>query len=752
MPKERTPPAPGSPKGAAPEPGLGRRRLVGAALGALGASAALAAARRAEAGALAESACVKRVIYDPTPGNPHPADHDDLEHAGSLTGGVLGPPADGQGAMVLGHAEPGDGGDGLFYYDASYRPPAFEVPGATVVRSLLGGSGVWRRVFDGSISVKCFGARGDGQHDDTAAIQSAIDWLGFASPHAQSIVDPPAAGEILFPNGVYRVSSPIKTYSGIALRGFGPRSVIEGAPSFAGRALVVLHAKLSPQKLVYFVAGSIDDLAFKGAGLTAVTHDGEHHTAVLNSRFTRLYLGTRRGLALGDQGFAYLQACEVDTIYAFGSDVESVLDIDGNCNVLRNIDVEPQGSDPSSETPYLRVTRTPPPGAASDEAAGNLLENVVVENVLSKKKPALVLERTRGTMLHGFHYEALPEATHPHALQIKDSDGVRISGDFQVQSSAVLVLRSLDVRIEQLRQIGLFIDPDLGPGKARSSVVVGTLESTAGANAFPIGRAPGDRWTVEETLNRALAAHPEAAPGHSFRSRQRYLTAQNLLVNPSFEAGRFAWTFSRPPLSEAYAQSEVGAGLMAVFDAAPGTVLSQEVAVPWSWRNQTLTFSALVGLRAPGGAVLPYLSGAGTAPTATMNAVSAVGWSILSQTFTLGGDLPEGGTVLEVGVRVLRDPGYPKDEAVVIKAAADECWLAFGTEGIVSPGKFGSLELHGSTHAAEAACPTTGTWKVGDIVWNQAPSVEGTPPRVVLGWIFTKQGWAALHVPVGVGG
>jgi hypothetical protein len=59
-------------------------------------------------------------------------------------------------------------------------------------------NGVWERVFDGSIpNVKMWGAYGDGSHDDTSAIQHAMD----------GVRDWSGAGEILFPAGTYMVSN-----------------------------------------------------------------------------------------------------------------------------------------------------------------------------------------------------------------------------------------------------------------------------------------------------------------------------------------------------------------------------------------------------------------------------------------------------------------------------------------------------------------------------------------------------------------
>jgi hypothetical protein len=81
------------------------------------------------------------------------------------------PATDGAIVAAAGYHTPGDGGGGLFVWQASSE----DKPDRGLLFGNAEQAGRWRRVHDGPINVRMFGARGDGRSDDTAAIQAAID-------------------------------------------------------------------------------------------------------------------------------------------------------------------------------------------------------------------------------------------------------------------------------------------------------------------------------------------------------------------------------------------------------------------------------------------------------------------------------------------------------------------------------------------------------------------------------------------------
>lgn len=103
-------------------------------------------------------------------------------------------------------------GSGIF---AALAAPS----GSSLVGFLQAGTGAVATIVQAklreTVSVKDFGAMGDGVTDDTAAIQAAIDFVYAAG-----------GGTVLVPTGVYLINAPLSIISAVSLIGKGQRSSI----------------------------------------------------------------------------------------------------------------------------------------------------------------------------------------------------------------------------------------------------------------------------------------------------------------------------------------------------------------------------------------------------------------------------------------------------------------------------------------------------------------------------------------------
>lgn len=126
------------------------------------------------------------------------------------------------------------------------------VSSATLINFLQAGTGAVSRTvaskFQDWISVKDFGAVGNNSHDDTVAIQAAIDSLSAAG------------GTVYFPKGTYKITAAI-TLPAAYIR-------LTGTSSYLGSVITGTHSG-NLLTAVYTQFLEIDHLAFSGSGCSA---------------------------------------------------------------------------------------------------------------------------------------------------------------------------------------------------------------------------------------------------------------------------------------------------------------------------------------------------------------------------------------------------------------------------------------------------------------------------------------------------
>ncbi len=114
-------------------------------------------------------------------------------------------------SILGGYYTLGDGGGGQFYYDSASTATD---NGGTVIEP-DSGVGRWLRPESNSFNIREFGAVGDGSHDDTSAIQGAVDSVVLLG-----------LGTVVVPAGNYKISGPITLASApannLSIIGEGP--------------------------------------------------------------------------------------------------------------------------------------------------------------------------------------------------------------------------------------------------------------------------------------------------------------------------------------------------------------------------------------------------------------------------------------------------------------------------------------------------------------------------------------------------
>lgn len=163
---------------------------------------------------------------------------------------------EGQVATTLGCLTPGDGGGGDWWWDAADAESVDNV--GTVVGESPAGR--WKRIFSGAINAKWFGAVGDGETADHAAIQSAI-------AEAQS-----SGAQLHLPTGEYLIGATLTITSDIAIfgtgesrtkfvAGVGVTPIMQINPPFAGAAVRLTDFAFSGGATQLFLNGEPSDPA-----------------------------------------------------------------------------------------------------------------------------------------------------------------------------------------------------------------------------------------------------------------------------------------------------------------------------------------------------------------------------------------------------------------------------------------------------------------------------------------------------------
>ena len=170
--------------------------------------------------------------------------------------------------QLLGFHEKGDGGGGVFYWDADESTENHN--GGTIIAGNkdvseatwgAGGAttwfdapavttGCWKREFSGAVNVKWFGAKGDGVTDDSTACQNAIDF-----------VESQGAGGVYFPMSEYRLSATLRVKArGMRLFGDGLENsalLVDG-----GVTAILIQANIGASA----VNEGVDNLEFRPSG------------------------------------------------------------------------------------------------------------------------------------------------------------------------------------------------------------------------------------------------------------------------------------------------------------------------------------------------------------------------------------------------------------------------------------------------------------------------------------------------------
>lgn len=187
--------------------------------------------------------------------------------------------------QVLGYYEPGDGGGGLFYWDS--QSTEIDNEGTIIEPAIKGfsGTGRWKRIIEGSINVKWFGAIGDDDVNsavsNTARIQGAIDYAYNKEKN------------VIVPSGTYYVTNSFTVPT--SLVGNGGFDACLNIPS-----TIKIHGEGKGSTIIK--TNNIDDTIFGSTDIYVASIEISNMSLVGNNRKPGSGCGIRIGHYIGEAG------------------------------------------------------------------------------------------------------------------------------------------------------------------------------------------------------------------------------------------------------------------------------------------------------------------------------------------------------------------------------------------------------------------------------------------------------------------
>lgn len=554
------------------------------------------------------------------------------------------------------------------------------------------------------VYVTSYGATGDGVTDDTAAIQAAID-----ANRASSFTDFSTSTEVFFPNGTYLISSPLVTYTGTWLEGLGQGTVLRASSGFVGNALLINDDPLTAGYQNYL---TLRNMAFAGSGALWV-FQGTAAINMIACTMEDLYLTTAFGLDCS----VYSQDCVWRNIYSSGP-LDQLLKLAGNHNFVENIDKE--GGSGSTTDPYVLIMR----GSAISAPVNSsqwIIKGLLLEQTGSANKTTMRIENTDNVEIENLWFEV--SNTDGYFLKLDNCSNIHVRGyvpGLNFASQKFSLANSSSARFDFINVNGADVGPrDFFEVDASSQLVIGTAYTRRAQSQYPLV------GSANIILERVIVAGTPAAYASYKSIIGAAPSTANLLTNPSLETGVYGWTLSANSTAE-YIPSEVSTGLMGhwIFTVgSPG--VTQNLTIPTQLVGVPLTISFWAKMDGVTGQAVPLISGCGvTSSTAAFEQQAGKGWGLVSWTF-----ITQSAGTLTVGAR------FVSAVIGVTNCYADDFTLVVGIVANPNQPKYSQLELNGFTVTMASAVPATGTWGVGDFVFNNVPSASSP-----LGWRCTFAG------------